>query len=94
MQPRRTSRPLIAIAYGFFALGVGINVWNAWTSGALTDMALPATLGVLAEGVVFFLPAWALTLPVGRQRGGYHHAKIEDEGSGRSHRPSCQACRQ
>ena len=31
MQPRRTSRPLIAIAYGFFALGVGINVWNAWT---------------------------------------------------------------
>src|SRR5882672_5000443 len=65
--PRRTSRPLVVIAYGFFGLGVGINIWNAWTGGALTDMALPATLGVLAEGVVFFLPAWALALPVGRQ---------------------------
>jgi hypothetical protein len=30
-------------------------------------MALPAALGVLAEAVVFFLPAWALTLPIGRQ---------------------------
>jgi hypothetical protein len=64
---RRTSRPLVAIAYGFFGLGVGINIWNACTGGTLTDVALPATLGVLAEGVVFFLPAWALTLPVGRQ---------------------------
>jgi hypothetical protein len=64
---RRTSHPLVAIAYGFFGLGVGINIWNAWTGGALTDMALPATLGVLAEGVVFFLPAWALILPLGRQ---------------------------
>jgi hypothetical protein len=42
-QPKRTSRPLVAIAYGFFGLGIGINVWNAWTGGALTDMALPAT---------------------------------------------------
>jgi hypothetical protein len=30
-------------------------------------MALPAALGVLAEAVVFFLRAWALTLPIGRQ---------------------------
>jgi hypothetical protein len=30
-------------------------------------MALPAALGILAEAVVFFLPAWALTLPIGRQ---------------------------
>jgi hypothetical protein len=29
-------------------------------------MALPAALGVLAEAVVFFLPAWALTLPIGQ----------------------------
>jgi hypothetical protein len=30
-------------------------------------MALPASLGVLADAVVLFLPAWALTLPIGRQ---------------------------
>jgi hypothetical protein len=63
---RHTNWALVAIAYGFFALGIGINIWNAST-GAITDMALPAALGVLAEAVVFFLPAWALTLPVGRQ---------------------------
>jgi hypothetical protein len=63
----RTNYALVAIAYGFFALGIGINVWNATTGGVLTDMALPAALGVLAEAVVFFLPAWALTLPIGRQ---------------------------
>jgi hypothetical protein len=37
------------------------------TGGTLTDMALPAVLGVQAEAVVFFLPAWALTLPIGRK---------------------------
>jgi MFS superfamily sulfate permease-like transporter len=35
--------------------------------GRHAHMALPAALGVLAEAVVFFLPAWALTLPIGRQ---------------------------
>jgi hypothetical protein len=65
--PRRTHWALVAIAYGFFMLGIGINVWNAMTGSAPTDMALPAALGVLAEAVVFFLPAWAPTLPVGRQ---------------------------
>jgi hypothetical protein len=64
---RRTNYALVAIAYGFFALGVGINIWNAATGDPLTDMALPAALGVLAEAVVFFLPAWTLTLPIGRQ---------------------------
>jgi hypothetical protein len=66
--PRRTRWALVAIsAYGFFMLGIGINVWNAMTGGAPTDMALPAALGVLAEAVVFFLPAWSPTLPVGRR---------------------------
>jgi hypothetical protein len=64
---RRTNYALVTIAYGFFLLGIGINIWNAATGGTLTDMALPAALGVLAEAVVFFLPAWALTLPIGRQ---------------------------
>jgi hypothetical protein len=45
---RRSNYALVAIAYGFFALGIGINVWNATTGGTLTDMALPAALGVLA----------------------------------------------
>jgi hypothetical protein len=54
-------------AYGFFLLGIGINIWNAMTGGTLADMALPAALGILAEAVVFFLPAWALMLPIGRQ---------------------------
>jgi hypothetical protein len=65
--PKLTNYALVTIGYGFFALGIGINVWNATTGGAITDMGLPAALGVLAEAVVFFLPAWALTLPIGRQ---------------------------
>jgi hypothetical protein len=65
--PKRANYALVAIAYGFFLLGIGINVWNATTGGTLADMALPAALGVLAEAVLFFLPAWALTLPIGRQ---------------------------
>jgi hypothetical protein len=64
---RRTNYALVVIAYGFFSLGIGINVWNAMIGGTLADMALPAALGVLAEAVVFFLPAWAPTLPIGRQ---------------------------
>jgi hypothetical protein len=64
---RRTNYALVVIAYGFFSLGIGINVWNAMMGGTLADIALPAALGVLAEAVVFFLPAWALTLPTGRQ---------------------------
>jgi hypothetical protein len=64
---RRTNYALVAIAYGFFLLGIGINIWNASTGGTLADMALPAALGILAEAVVFLLPTWALTLPIGRQ---------------------------
>jgi hypothetical protein len=64
---RRTNYALVVIAYGFFSLGIGINVWNAMMGGTLADMALPAALGVLAEAVAFFLPTWALTLPIGRQ---------------------------
>jgi hypothetical protein len=30
---RRTNYALVAIAYGFFVLGIGINVWNATTGG-------------------------------------------------------------
>jgi hypothetical protein len=63
----RTNYALVIIAYGFFMLGIGINIWNATTGGTLADLALPAAQGVLAEAVVFFLPAWALTLPIGRQ---------------------------
>lgn len=63
---RGASLPLTMLAYGFFALGISINVWNART-GTLADMALPAAMGVLAEGVMFFLPAWAIRLPAGRQ---------------------------
>jgi hypothetical protein len=66
VRSKRTNYALVIIAYGFFLLGIGINVWNAVQGGAVVDMALPA-LGVLAEAVVFFLPAWALTLPIGRQ---------------------------
>ena len=63
----RTNYALVVIAYGFFGLGIGINVWNAMTGATLAEMALPAAFGVLAEAVVFFLPARALTLPLGRQ---------------------------
>ncbi len=66
-QSRRTNYALVVIAYGFFGLGIGINIWNAMTGGALADMVLPAALGTLAEAVVLLLPAWALTLPIGRQ---------------------------
>jgi hypothetical protein len=64
---RAVSWPLVVIAFGFFGLGIGINIWNAWSTGPLVDVALPATMGVLAEAVMFFLPAWAITLSPGRQ---------------------------
>jgi hypothetical protein len=60
------SQPLVALAYGFFGLGIGINIWNA-SGGNFTDVVLPATMGVLAEGVMFFLPAWAMGLPMARR---------------------------
>jgi hypothetical protein len=36
----RTNYALVVIAHGFFALGIGINVWNAMAGGTLADMAL------------------------------------------------------
>jgi hypothetical protein len=65
-QPRHDSQPLVTLAYGFFALGIGINVWNAW-GGKFADVVLPAAMGVLAEGVMFYLPAWAIGLPMVRR---------------------------
>ena len=64
---RIVSWPLVTIAYGFFGLGIGINVWNASVNGPLVDVALPGALGILAESVMFFLPAWAITLSPVRQ---------------------------
>ncbi len=58
--------PLTVIAVGFFLLGVAINVWNA-LGGSLVDVAIPAAMGVLAECVLFFLPAWTLSLPIARR---------------------------
>jgi hypothetical protein len=52
------------IAYGFFALGVSINIWNAITGGPIANMILPAAMGVLAEAVMFFLPVRTLSLPL------------------------------
>jgi len=36
-QPRYASVPLVVIAYGFFALGVSINIWNAWSAGPIAN---------------------------------------------------------
>ena len=52
------------IAYGFFALGVSINIWNAVTGGPIANMMLPAAMGVLAESVMFFLPVRTMSLPL------------------------------
>jgi hypothetical protein len=60
--PRYASIPLVAIAYGFFALGVSINIWNAMTGGPIANMILPAAMGVLAEAVMFFLPERTISL--------------------------------
>ncbi len=62
--PRYASIPLAVIAYGFFALGVSINIWNAWSGGPLVNVALPAAMGVLAEAVMFFLPERTISLPL------------------------------
>jgi hypothetical protein len=62
-QPRYASIPLAVIAYGFFALGVSINIWNAWNAGPIANIILPAAMGVLAEAVMFFLPERTLSLP-------------------------------
>jgi len=61
-QPRYASIPLVVIAYGFFALGVSINIWNAMTGGPIANVILPAAMGVLAEAVMFFLPERTLSL--------------------------------
>src|SRR5712672_1481141 len=46
--------PLVLVAYGFFALEVAINIKNAW-GGAMVDVAIPASLGVLAACVMLWL---------------------------------------
>jgi hypothetical protein len=61
--PRYASIPLAVIAYGFFTLGVSINIWNAVTGGPIANMILPAVMGVLAESVMFFLPERTISLP-------------------------------
>jgi len=63
-QPRYASIPLAVIAYGFFALGVSINIWNAATGGPIANMILPAAMGVLAEAVMFFLSVRTISLPL------------------------------
>ena len=63
-QPRYASIPLAVIAYGFFALGVGINIWNAMTGGPIANVILPAVMGVLAESLMFFLPERTISLPL------------------------------
>src|SRR5258705_9313815 len=62
--PRYASLPLAVIAYGFFALGLGINIWNAWTGGPIVNVILPAAMGVLTESVMFFLPERTISLPL------------------------------
>jgi hypothetical protein len=62
-QPHYASIPLAVIAYGFFVLGIGINVWNSWNAGPIANVLLPAAMGVLAEAVMFFLPERTLSLP-------------------------------
>jgi hypothetical protein len=62
--PRYASIPLAVIAYGFFVLGIGINVWNAWNAGPIANVLLPAAMGVLAEALMFFLPERTISLPL------------------------------
>jgi hypothetical protein len=59
----RGSWQLVLVAYGFFGLGIAINVWNARTTGGdLLGMAIPVGLGVLVEAVLFYVPARLMTL--------------------------------
>jgi hypothetical protein len=64
--PRRVHRGLVLAAYGFFLASVGIIIRNVWGASP-ADVALFATWGVLAEAVMFWLPAWAMTLPLLRR---------------------------
>jgi hypothetical protein len=47
---RQRHAPLVLVAYGFFVLEVAINIKNAW-GGAPVDVAIPASLGVLADAL-------------------------------------------
>jgi hypothetical protein len=68
MSSVRRSFALTLVAYGFFGVGIAINIWNARTSGGdWLDMGIPVALGVLAEAVLFFLPARILALPSPRR---------------------------
>jgi hypothetical protein len=95
-QPRYASIPLAVIAYGFFALGVSINVWNAVTGGPIANMILPAAMGVLAESVMFFLPVRTMSLPLTGKllawgvpgiRGGIRPHQQSADGEHRFYRP-------
>jgi hypothetical protein len=61
--PGPGSWQLILVAYGFFGLGIAINIWNARTTGGdLLSMAILVGQGVLVEAVLFYVPARLLTL--------------------------------
>jgi hypothetical protein len=66
--PKRANYAPAVITYHFFALAVGFTVWNATTGGTLSPTwRCRRPWEILAEAVVFFPPAWALTPPIGRQ---------------------------
>jgi hypothetical protein len=51
----RWNWPLVAVAFGLYAVEVGTNVRNAW-NGDLVASALPLSLGVVVASGAFFLP--------------------------------------
>jgi hypothetical protein len=54
----RRSYMLCLIGIGFLALSISINIWNARSyNGDPWDMAIPASLGILCELALFYLPS-------------------------------------
>jgi hypothetical protein len=73
----RDNVALTILAYGLALVGLGINAWFAWNRGTdLMDKLLFASLGLIAEGILFYLPARAAEVWRQRHFGAFAFAVV------------------
>jgi len=73
----RDNVALTILAYGLALVGLGINAWFAWNRGTdLMDKMLFASLGLIAEGILFYLPARAAEVWRQRHFGAFAFAVV------------------
>jgi hypothetical protein len=68
---------LVVLAYGLGIVGLGINAWFAWNRGTtVIDKVLLASLGFIAEAIMFYLPTQTSILWKQRRWGGFAIASV------------------